>query len=312
MKRILFVLLGLVIFQLSVLGQDATPSGASDDMPDVVEYIVTADSANLRSGAGTNFATAGNVKKGDSLLIYDEESETSGWLRIYREGEDDAYIADFLVEKAPTRFYPVAQEPVVSVAERGKTITDVFELPASAYRVDVVVEDNAFILKAIPIEGDCREGSILNMLDFNKNRLTASALLVSSGCSYIFETDNVDGNWTMEIRDLLDEDFLLDSILNLESGSTIASSGRNLTMPTTLEPGVWSVSAVVKDRSFILHAHVLVGDCDDTSVFNELDFDATELEVSSVYRNTGDNNCVIFWESDNVDGEWEIIFEKLN
>lgn len=201
---------------------------------------------------------------------------------------------------------------MVSVVKRGKSITDVFELPASAYRVDVVVEDNSFILKAVPIEGECRETTILNLLNFDKNRLTASALLVSTGCSYIFESDNVDGNWTLELRNLLDEEFLVDSTLALESGSSIVSSGHNLTMPTILAPGVWTISANVKDRAFILHAHVLIGDCNDTAVFNELDFDADVLEIATLYRNTGNKPCIVFWESDNVDGEWEITFEKLN
>jgi hypothetical protein len=276
--RHLFVVLFVCFWStLSVFGQDTTPDDAK-----VIEYIVTADTANLRSGPGTNFSTSGVVSKGESLLIYDEPAEQSGWLKIYREGEDDAYIADFLVEKAPTRFYPVNQEPVVSITQRGKSITQVLELPASAYRLDVVVEDNAFILKSVVIEGDCRDATNFNILDLDRSRLVASALLVSSGCSIVFESDNVDSEWTLEIRDLLDTDFLLDSILEVEDETTISGTGQSLTMPTRLPPGVWTISATVNDRAFILHARVLVGECEETAVFNELDFDARELEGSSM------------------------------
>lgn len=304
MLRLLVVLI-LVLFSSTLL------DAQEDDTPKVIEYTVTADSANLRTGAGTNFAVAGQVKKGDTLLIYDEESEVDGWLKIYREDEDDAFIADFLVEKAPVRFYPIEQEPVVTASGRGKDITDVFDLPEGIYRIDAVVDDRSFILSSVAVEGDCTDRTIFNELNFDVNRLTMSGLLISQGCSLIFETDNVDSNWVFEIRNLLDEEFLLDNLLTIEDESTITGAGRTLTMGTILDEGVWTISANVDDRAFILHAHVLIGDCDDTSVFNEVDFDAEELEISSVYRNSGDDSCVIYWETSNVEGGWELTFEKL-
>jgi uncharacterized protein YgiM (DUF1202 family) len=56
-----------------------------DTTPDVIEYIVTAEAANLRAGAGTGFDVVTTVNSGDSLLIYDEEPEVTGWLRACME-----------------------------------------------------------------------------------------------------------------------------------------------------------------------------------------------------------------------------------
>jgi hypothetical protein len=282
-----------------------------EDRPDVIEYTVTADTANLRSGPGTNFDIVQTVSKGDSVLIYNEEPGTSGWLRVFRAEEDDAYIADYLVERAPVRFYPVEQEPLVTITGSGKMITDIYELPQGLYRIDIVVQDNAFILSSITVEGDCRDDSLFNELNFDKNQLVMSSLFISTGCSVLFETDNVDGTWNIEIRDLLDEEFFLDGLLAIENGTSITGEGRSLTMGTVLEEGIWTISAKVQDQAFILHSHVLNGECDDTSVFNELNFDVNELEVSTVYRNSDEEPCIIYWESDNVDGQWELTFEKL-
>lgn len=127
----------------------------------------------------------------------------------------------------------------------------------------------------------------------------------------MYALDNVSGRWQVEVRDLLDEAFFLENILPIESGSVLAGKGRALTMPTRLPAGVWSLTAMVEDDAFILHAYVLVGDCDDTWVFNELDFDVDILEAQTVYRNSGDNDCIIFWESDNVNKDWEVSFTKL-
>ena len=100
------VLIIALVADLLVFGQD-------DDTTKTIEYIVTAASANLRAGAGTGFAIVETVTQGDSLLIYDETPETAGWLRIYREGQDDAYIADFLVERAPMRYYRVQWQNMI-------------------------------------------------------------------------------------------------------------------------------------------------------------------------------------------------------
>src|SRR5687767_10857121 len=101
-KSFFTLLLCLIVFVTTVSGQQERPEN-------LTEYIVISDTANLRTGAGTNFAVAGTVTKGDKLLIYTEEPEVEGWLRIYREGEDNAYIADFLVERAPVQFYSASQ-----------------------------------------------------------------------------------------------------------------------------------------------------------------------------------------------------------
>lgn len=285
-------------------------SAQDTDTPDVVEYIVTADTANLRLGPGTNYGVAGTAVRGESLLVYVETPEVSGWLRIYRSQLDDAYIADFLVERAPTRFYPVDQEPVASASGRGKGITDIFDLPSGAYRIDAEIEDNSFILESVTVAGNCRDHTIFNELNFDVSRLNISGLLISQGCSLIFESDNVSGNWQIEIRDILDPEVLLDTLLTVENGTSISGAGRTLTMPTQLPEGLWNISATVNDQAYILVAQVLMGDCDDGAVFNELDFDSETLELSTLYRSEEDG-CIIFWETENVEGAWEVSFEKV-
>ncbi len=304
---ILFAILLIAGFHIN-FAQTSTES----DEPNIVEYIVTGETANIRSGPGTSFSVVDTVSNGDSLLIYDETPEVTGWLRIYRPGEDDAFIADFLVERAPMRYYAVDQEPIIVLTGTGKSITEVVDLPRSAYRVDVSVSDSSFILKSVVIAGNCRDQNILNELDFDTRNLELSALLVSDGCSLIFETDNVSGSWSIEIRDLLDVEYLENSLLEIEDSSTITGKGKQLTMGTTIPPGIWRIEADVNDRSFILRSHVLVGDCDDTAVFNELDFDARSLDISTVYPNRDQTECIVFWETDNVDKEWEISFERLD
>lgn len=294
------LILMISMFGFTVLAQD-------DDNAETIEYFVTGDSANLRAEPNTNATVVDVLVNGDSVLIYAEEPEVEGWLRVYRSGEDDAYIADFLVERAPERFYDPAQEPVLTVSGTGKEVSDVFDIPAGAYRIDAVVNDNAFILQSVVIAGDCRDDSILNELNFNTNQLVISALFVSQGCSIIFETDNVDGTWQFELRDILDPEYL-DGAVQIEDGSEITGTGRSLSMITSLPEGVWQIDATVDDNAFILTAHPLTNDCDETSILNEFNPDDDSLEISTVYRSGG---CIVFWETSNVDGSWTISFTKL-
>jgi hypothetical protein len=306
MRKIeLAFILGLLVLLIPALAsaQDIQP-------PKTIEYIVISDTANLRAGAGTNFNVVGTVSTGDSLLVYDETPEVTGWLRVYRPNQEDAYIADFLVERAPMRFYPPDQEPILVISGRGKNISEVLDLPRGAYRIDAVIQDNSFILETTTIEGDCDDEAIFNELNFDVNRLVISGLFVSSGCSVIFETDNVDGDWEISIRDLLNEDALASSLLGIENGTKITGAGRTLTMATFLPEGIWTISGVVNDQAFILRPQVLTGDCDSSSVFNELDFDVETLEISTVYRSEEDG-CIIFWETFNVEGSWEMTFEQI-
>lgn len=274
----------------------------------VIEYVVTTATANLRSGPGTAFGISGTVTQGESILVYNETPEVSGWLRVQRLGEDDAYIADFLVEQAPMRFYPIDQEPILEVSGRGKNISEVFDIPKGAYRIDASVQGRAFILHAVAVDAGCRDQSIFNELDFNANRLNISALFISNGCSYIFETDNVRGTWEFAVRDVLDLEVIAEMLFPIENGSSLSGTGRTLTMVTSLPEGVWTINGVVEDQAFILHAHVLSGDCRDTSVFNELDFDVQVLEMQTVYRS---DNCMIFWETNNTEGNWTLTFNKI-
>jgi hypothetical protein len=307
MKKLIVTAFSIVIVLTSVyyaLGQ------SDDESPNLIEYIVIADTANLRSGPGTSFEVVATAVRADILLIYDEEPEEEGWLKVFIEDEDDAYVADFLVERAPVRFYPVGQEPILTVSGRGSNATEVFDIPRGAYRIDAVVEDQSFILETIVVEGDCRDSHTFNELNFNANQLIMSGLFVSTGCSVIFQTDNVDGDWSFEVRDIIDEEFFESSLLAIEDGTIISGQGRALTMPTFLPEGVWTISAEVDDNSFILRPQVLNGDCETSTVFNEFDSDVDTLEVSSVYRSS-DDGCVIFWETSNLQGEWIVTFEQV-
>jgi len=297
------VLVSLLIGFSSVWGQEANPA--------TIEYMVTADTANIRAGAGTSFAVVDSVQRGDRLLIYAELPEVEGWLRIYQvEGNDvDGYIANFLVERAPEQFYPPQQQPIFVVSGRGRDISDTYEVPRGAYRIDASVQDQSFILEMVVVEGNCRDISIFNELNFDVSSLNVSALLISEGCSIIFQTDNVDGNWEFAIRSIT-EDVVLENAKIIENGTTLSGLGRVLTMPTFLAEGIWSISATVQDQAFILHSRP-IGDCDEESVFNELDFDVDTLEIATTYRVRNDG-CIIFWETENVEGQWELLFEQLN
>ena len=121
----------------------------------------------------------------------------------------------------------------------------------------------------------------------------------------------MDGEWEIEIRDLLEPEAIEASILEIDDGFSITGAGTQLTMATSLPTGFWSIHAEVQHNFFQLRSHKLSGEYDDTYVFNEGDLDSEILEVSTLYRNTGSEPCVIFWETGNVDGEWELTFEKL-
>ena len=282
---------------------------SQDDSEDssLVEYLVTGDSANVRAQPNTNSQVLDVVRSGESISINPSGSDVSGWLQVYRDGEVYGYIADFLVTRAPTRFYDPAQEPLLTVEGRGKSVTDVYEIPAGAYRVDAEVEDRAFILSYIVIEGSCRDDTIFNELNFDTNRLSISGLLVSRGCSVVFETDNVDSAWTFEVRDLFDPDYLASAVVEIEDGTQINGTGRSLTMATVLPEGIWEIQASVQSRAFILWAHPISDACRETAVLNEFGRDES-LEISAVYRS---GECIVFWETSNVDGEWVLTFSQI-
>jgi hypothetical protein len=287
----------------------AQDEGDETTETNLVEYIVTSETANLRSLPNTSSEIVGRVTQGESIFIYQESAEVDGWLRVYREDEEDAYIADYLVERAPTRFYNPAQPPVVTVEGRGGQISEEIELPQGIYRLDATIQGNAFIFTPIVLDGNCDESSIFNVLNFDVNTLTASEMIFSTGCTFIFESDNVRGEWIVEFRDVTDPEFLEESVLEVENNTTFNGFGQQVSMPTLLAAGVWTINANVQDRAFILSPLVVVGDCSTRTVFNELDFEAESLEVSTVYR--ADENCVIFWKTSNVDSEWTLTFEKL-
>ena len=277
----------------------------------MIEYTVTGSFANLRGGPGTNYAIVDTAEEGDTLFIYDEEPEHEGWLRIWRDDEEDVWIADWLVEKAPQRFYPATQEPLFTASGRGKDITEIFEIPPGAYRIDAVVDDNYFALKSIILDGDCSDQILLNEGIRTVSELNISTLFISYGCSVIFETDNVDGNWQIELRDLQDISATGAILLTIDNETTISGFGRQLTMITRLPSGFWSIQANVDHDYFALRAHVLTGECEDTYVFNESDRNAESLEIETIYRNLGNTACYIFWETRNIRDSWMLTFKKL-
>lgn len=305
----LILLCAITLFAVVLSAQEGEDESEQASLPNgLAEFIVTGETANLRDGPGTNYSVVGTVSNGDTLLIFADNSETPGWYQIYSEDDEDIFIADFLVERAPQRYYSILQEPLISIQGDGREITDIYDIPQGAYRVDAVVDDNFFIFSAVVIEGECRDSSIFNEGARDRNSLTVSTLFISRGCTFIFESDNVDGDWSIEFRDILDEEFMEETMLTIENGTIISGTGTQITMPTFIEEGIWTISATVQDQAFILESQPL-DVCDSELVFNELDFDVNTLEVSTVFRATGD--CIIFWLTDNVDGEWEIIFEKL-
>ncbi len=301
----------LVIFTtFAILLLIAPIVNSQESIPKTIEYTVTADTANLRSGAGTNYAVVGTIVKGESILVYDETPETSGWLRVYRPGEDDAFIADFLIERAPMRFYPINQEPILVASGTGTSTTEIFDIPQGAYRIDATVSDRTFILESVTVEGDCRDRTLFNELNFDVTQLNVSGLFISTGCSVIFQTDNVDGKWEFALRDILDADAFAETLVIIENGTTIAGTGRTLTMATQLPEGIWTISIKVNDQAFILVPQILKGECEDSSLFNELNFDTEVIEASTLYRSE-EEGCFIFWETENVEGSWEILFEQI-
>lgn len=291
-----------------VLSQDDDAIG-----PRLTEYIVVGDSANLYLGAGTDFDVVGVVDKGDSLYVYTETPEVAGWLRVYQENSDDVYIAEVLVEKGPVRFYSLRQEPLFSLSASGEVSSDIVELSSGIYRIDAVVEDKAFILKANAIEEGCPNKNILNAVNPDQDPLRISTIMViyvPQGCTYVFESVNVSGNWTIEIRDLTDINYIFDTNLMIQEGTQISSSNHNLTMSTVLPMGTWLVSADVEGHTFNLRSHVLLGECPYKFVLTEFDLGAENLEVSTLYENSGDDICVIYWEASNVQGEWTLTFTE--
>lgn len=302
----------IILFSLGLMPLTSISTHAQQNTPDLIEYIVIASSANLRSGPGTNFPVVATVVSGDTVLIYDEPPEVVGWLRGRSANDTEIFIADFLVQRsagASTGFYSDEQTPLFEVSGRGRNITDVYEIPRGAYRIDATIQDNAFILTMTVVQGDCQDDMIFNELNFDVNVLEISGLLVSSGCSVVFEADNVDGNWRFALRDLLvDEN--VENAVSIENGTTISGAGRALTMTTHLPSGIWAITANVHDSAFILTAHP-IGNCDEDLIFNEFDMNAESLDISAIYR-SADEGCFVWWETANVEGNWVLSFERLD
>ncbi|MCC6614114.1 MAG: SH3 domain-containing protein [Anaerolineae bacterium] len=311
MHRIVALFAVVVAWLLAVSPVQAQAPTPTPAPPSIVGYIVNADVANLRSGPSTDARIVDTASKGDRLLIYDEAPGTQGWLRVFRVGEADVYIADFLVERAPITFYPIDQEPLFVVSGRAAQASEVLQLPYGGYRIDATVYDVSFKLRIRVVDGYCDDVTLFNELDFEATRMTMSDAFVSMSCSVVFETENVDGEWRIEVRDLIvDDAFLIANTLKIEDGTVIRGEGHQLTMSTALPMGSWMVTAKVDHNMFILWSYVMMGECDSGAVFNELDTDAEAIEVSAVYRSPKPG-CMMYWQTDNVNGEWSLTFTRL-
>jgi hypothetical protein len=281
--------------------------------PKTVEYIVTGQTANLRSGPGTGYDVVGTVNGGDILLIYDETPETAGWFRIYREGESDAYIADFLVKRAPMPFYPADQEPILTLSGTGETISDKVEFPEGVYRVSVSVKDYQFRLERVVVGGDCTNNTMFSLYDPYVAQMKAETILISVECSYIFQTADVTGDWEMQFRQLDDQDAVETTLLTIGNGTTLIGIGTEVTMPTFVPEGIWTITATAQDDAFLLDFYALEEECQamrDEALIHELDLFASSVDGTGIFRSLP-GGCTVFWVTANVDKDWELKFEEL-
>lgn len=285
----------------------AAAQNDGEDPPETIEYIVTAETANLRSGPSTTDSVVGQVTRGARVFAYADGQTTTGWLLLYREGEDDAWIADFLVERAPVRFYPADQEPIFELSGRGRLISDPVSLPRGAYRVDADVNDREFTLEAISSDGKCDDTTILDEFNIDiRHTVVSASLVVSEDCEFVFQMTGTSAEWSFEVRDILGEARDA-SLLEIEDDTTIRGVGTQFTMPTSIPAGLWRVSIDVNDQAFILVGYVNRGDCDTEYLFNELDFDAERLETFTLLRIPA-GGCTFFWEVSNVEHDWQFTF----
>lgn len=297
----------LLVVLLLVTVPSVAAQSDDEDRPDLVEYIVTTNTANLRAGPGTEFDIAGQVYWQNSVLAYDEEPEVEGWLRLYRPDEDDAYIAASLVEPGPLRYYPLWQEPELVLEGRGNFVSDIISFEGQAYRIDATISGREFDLETEVVDGDCYGDSLISQFDIRGPRRTVSTYLITRDCEFLFEITNTFMDWTLEFREINDE-VVEDALVEIEDGTVLEGESEQFTMPTFLPEGVWRIDAVVQDNAFILHAQDIEGDCDeDPFIFNELDFNSNRLELTAIYR-VGSDGCTTYWETVNVYSQWALTF----
>jgi hypothetical protein len=275
-----------------------------------IEYEVISDTANLRADPSTSASIAGRAVKGDILRGYAEQ-ETDGWYKIQLADGTDAYIADFLVQRAPDRLYPIDQEPIFVAEGKGAEIVDTMEFPAGLYRLDYrVTGDGDVHIEVSPIEGTCI--GVSTRSNFFESRTEGSLAIVSRGCEAVIEVNGTRGEWHIEIRSsYIRGEADNENLIVVEEEVTISSAGYQTTAPTRLEKGLYAVEVTAQADSIMVKALPLESDCDREMVLYEGDVFVSEITGSGTYQ--VDKSCTVMWETAMADdGEsWTLTIRKL-
>ena len=282
-----------------------------DAPPEVTEYVVTGETVNLRAGPATSFEIVGQANSGDIVLAYAADQTDLEWLRLYRAGQPDAYIARFLVRVAPQRFYPPDQIAEHMIAGSGVGASQVLTFSSDAYRIDVTFQGTAFTLDAFASEGDCGHRNLFDILTRSSESKTVSTWFVPNNCTWYFEVYNATDAWQIETRTLFTEAVFNTMLLPIENGTLLVGYGNSLSMPTMLGPGTWQVAATVDGGSFILEAMIVDGDCDPRQLlFNETRIGVGQLDLITTYE-VGPAGCYVYWHTINVDEAWQLDFTTV-
>lgn len=305
-----------VISVLIVLLCPTTALHAQDDgnhPPDVVEYIVTGDNANLRAGPGTEFEVVATVAQGTSVFVYSEDTPSGEWVRLYQgAGLPDAYIAAFLLELAPPRYYPVAQQPDLTISGTGSTQSVPYQFSSQAYRLDIAFAGRSLELETIAISGDCDTQQLLDIQTPRGDSQSVSVYLVTGGCNWVFEISDTNRSWIIEFRNILASEIHDQTIIDVVPDTVVRGISTQFTTPLRFSAGQWQLTAQVQDQSFILYSVPFSGDCGlPRMVFNDLVFNAASLTLLQTFV-VGDAGCVVYWQTDNVDTEWVLSFAPIN
>ncbi|MGG0461611.1 SH3 domain-containing protein [Priestia aryabhattai] len=99
-------------------------SGTTTPPAESITYIVTASTLNVRSGAGTNYASIGSVTKGQKLSVV---SKSGGWYKINYNGRTGYVSSDYVQ---------------ASATASPKLVVDSFKTLGNAQQVILVTADN--------------------------------------------------------------------------------------------------------------------------------------------------------------------------
>lgn len=301
----------LVLLALAAGAFASAGSAQTDETtPALTEYVVIADTVNLRAGPGTNFEIVGDAQRGERVFAYAQENPQGDWLRLYRGAEmADAYIAVFLVEAAPIRYYPLQQAAEQRVEGNGSSQQyGPFQFTGQAYRVDVRFEGSSFALEAVADTGSCTDQELLDIAIASNGPHVASTVLLTGECAWVFEVYDAVGSWALEFRPLQNSEGAAFSMQAVAVNPVINGTGTQFSNPLRFPPGNWQLLARVQDQSFVLRSLVASGECGlQPLVFNVLQQGANEIMLSANFA-VGSAGCVLYWQTDNVDGPWTLRF----